>query len=102
MWSHERLCLLPPNQTVSSNMTFEWYQQNSNHCVCVCFLTYRLAVFSLKSFDDVRNLLGLAKTQLTEILSAFEFSDSGSLSAVQNLLKDQKFPLENSGKVSKV
>lgn len=49
----------------------------------------------LESFDDVQNLFVKAKKELSEILSAFEFMDNGSIKCTIEYLKDEPFLLKN-------
>lgn len=51
--------------------------------------------FGLDCFDTVQKLFVKAKGELSEILSAFEFMDRGSIECTIEYLKDLPFPLEN-------
>ncbi|CCC71326.1 hypothetical protein NCAS_0H00160 [Naumovozyma castellii] len=54
------------------------------------------AIFiGIDSFDTVQNLFLKAKNELSEILSAFEFMDRGSIECTIEYLKDMPFPLKN-------
>lgn len=55
--------------------------------VNVCFL-------ALDSFDMIEKLFVKAKSELSEILSAFEFMDKDALSFAAKILPDTPFPLE--------
>lgn len=49
--------------------------------------------FGIDSFDIVQKLFVKAKSELSEILSAFEFMDRGSIECTIEYLKDLPFPL---------
>lgn len=51
--------------------------------------------FGIENFDTVQKLFVKAKSELSEILSAFEFMDRGSIECTIEYLKDLPFPLEN-------
>ncbi|KAI8808718.1 hypothetical protein BJ742DRAFT_677575 [Cladochytrium replicatum] len=56
-----------------------------------------VALLALPSFDAVQTLFRLAKQNLSEILSAFEFWDSAALKLARNTLHHVRFPDEISG-----
>lgn len=54
------------------------------------------AIFcGIENFDIVQDLFVKAKSELSEILSAFEFMDRGSVEMTIDYLKDMTFPLQN-------
>lgn len=58
-----------------------------SNSVNVCFL-------AVETFKNVQKLFVRAKSELNEILSAFEFMDRSSLIFTSNILPDSPFPLE--------
>ena len=64
-------------------------------CAILCppLLTNRnLAMVACKSFDDVLNILKIAKTELSDLLQAIEVLDHPSVQLVLDRFKDTRSP----------